>query len=71
MCLTAPKPAGRAHISRGIPRHFPENSPGNVSGQNGYPGEFLGGFPGLESKFPGESTAEFRGKWTPRDMDSP
>ena len=52
-----PKPAGRAHISRGISRHFHGNFPGNVAGRPGFPGKFLG----RAAKFPGKSPGKFGG----------
>ena len=56
-----PYPAGRVHISRGIPRHFPGNSPGNAAVHPGFPMEFPGEFHGWPSKFPGEFLGGFPG----------
>ena len=72
-----PKPDGRVHISRGIPRHFPgnsrkmwmevqytpENPPGDIpSGQPNSPGNSLGILAG-PSAFPGKLPGEFPAKW--------
>ena len=52
-----PNPAGRVHISREIPRHFP----GNAASHPGFPGKFHGGFPGRPSKLPGGFRGGFPG----------